>query len=198
MTQKPYVNLGSGKVHLPAAQPAHHALVEAAIYDYPEWVNVDISANVGADQVVNLFEYPWGLPDNSFDAALLSHLVEHIPHGTGALDGFYAFFAELYRVLTPRAVAHVLVPYGRSTGAFQDPTHHRYILPETFTYLTPNPDAPFAMDYGSAWEIVDVRYGLTPLAGAFAGDQVTLQRALETQFNIASDLYVKLRSLKPE
>lgn len=196
--QKPYINLGSGKIHLPAPQPAHHSLVEPAIYDYPEWVNVDVSDNVGADAVVNLFAYPWNLPDNGFDGALLSHLVEHIPHGNGALDGFYSFFAELYRVLTPGAVAHVLVPYGMSTGALQDPTHHRYILPQTFTYLTPNPDAPFAMDYGSAWEIVGIRYQFTYLANVYRNDPQGLERALATQWNIASDLYVQLRSLKPE
>lgn len=180
-TPKPYLNLACGKIVLPAPQPAHHAAVPEGIYSYPYWVNVDKHPQEGVVQA-DLFKYPWSWEDNSFDGALLTHLVEHIPHEVGEinydvlhswegtksrydqlkhLDGFYAFFGELHRVLTKGAVAHIIVPYAFSTGAFQDPTHRRYMTPESFTYLVPDPNAPFEKEMQGAWEIEMMSWNLT-------------------------------------
>ncbi|MGK3946052.1 class I SAM-dependent methyltransferase, partial [Streptomyces caeruleatus] len=87
-----------------------------------------------ADKVFDIFQYPWPLEDNSYDGALCAHILEHIPHeikltGVGSIDysgktlysmrqtellkvqdGWYAFFSELYRVLTPGAFVHCLMP----------------------------------------------------------------------------------------
>lgn len=49
-------------------------------------------------------------------------------------DGWYAFLSELWRVLTPGAVAHIVAPYGKSDGAIVDPTHTRYLTPQTFMH----------------------------------------------------------------
>lgn len=76
----PMINLGCGKVLLPGAQPTHHALVDPAIYTYPDWHNVDRNLTPGVDEAVNVFTYPWPWADNSFDGALAAHIVEHIPH----------------------------------------------------------------------------------------------------------------------
>lgn len=79
-TQKPFLNAGCGRIILPAPKPPHHGLIDDAIYAYPLWLNADRNAGPGVDSVVDLFRYPWPWADNSFDGALLAHIVEHIPH----------------------------------------------------------------------------------------------------------------------
>lgn len=167
MEQKPYLNLGCGTVILPSPKPAHHGLVDSAIYDYPLWLNVDRNAGPGVNKSMNVFEYPWAFEDNSFDGALLSHIAEHIPHEIKldatwkanwqdfytyqrahelqqCQDGWYAFFSELWRVCTPGAIIHVLSPYGWSQGAITDPTHTRLLTEQTFTHsMQYDPDGPF-------------------------------------------------------
>lgn len=185
-SKKPMLNVGCGKVILPGAKPPHHEPFPDELYTYPNWVNVDRVDYPGVERM-DVFKYPWAYPDNHFSGALLSHIVEHIPHvpkvrrpnpggaweleqyravdaraaALERLDGFYAFFAELHRVLEPGATAHVLVPHAWSQGAMQDPTHHRYLVPESFTYLVPNPNAPFELEALGAWEMGEVMYNLT-------------------------------------
>lgn len=57
-------------------------------------------------------------------------------------DLFFAFFDECWRILEktsnpaqPAGVMTVLCPCARSNRAFQDPTHRRFIVAETFLYL---------------------------------------------------------------
>lgn len=227
--QKPYLNAGCGRIVLPTARPAHHALIDDAIYAYPLWVNADRNAAPGVDQVVDLFRYPWPFEDNSFDGALLAHLCEHIPHeirinhvsmlddevggaaSAGVIgaerrarlmdcqDGWYAFFAELYRVLTPGAIAHILSPYAWSEGAVGDPTHTRLLTPGTFVHsMQPDPDAPFAYAVGGLhFEPADApRYNITPGFQHLIGQTELLNQAVNHQVNVVSEFSVKLRAVK--
>ena len=86
----PFANLGCGTVILPCEQPEHHHMLPAELYSYPNWHNIDRIMGFGTDTHVDLFSYPWRvhgaeydqahIPDNFYGGALLSHLVEHIPH----------------------------------------------------------------------------------------------------------------------
>lgn len=224
--QKPMLNLGCGRVILPAEKPAHYGLLPDGLTDYALWLNVDRNAAPGVDKVMDAFAYPWDFEDNSFDGALLSHLVEHIPHEIrtpSALldsgiyerfhamqDGWFAFFSELYRVLTPGAIVHILCPYGWSAGAAGDPTHTRYVTEVTFNHsMEPNPDAPFAYATGGLHfrMAAPPQFGISPLFQHLvpqAGDTehiaqhktVELQRAVMTQMNVVNDLYVRLECVK--
>lgn len=222
MTQKKYLNLGAGRIILPDDRPAHHGLVDPAIYSYPLYWNVDRNMQPGIDQCIDLFTYPWPLESNSYDGALLSHLCEHIPHeiklnievgetsaateklNTGAYDlgkmqdGWYAFWAELYRVLTDGAVVHVLSPYGWSQGAITDPTHTRLLTEQTFTHsMKPDPNSPFAYQTGGIhFELLDTRFNITELFRHLVDDQTELTRALQTRLNVAYEFYVKLQVVK--
>ena len=80
MTDARYLNLGCGNVILPCERPWHMTAVDAEIFEHPNWHNVDRNMADGVDETLDLFTYPWPWPDNHFDGALLSHLVEHIPH----------------------------------------------------------------------------------------------------------------------
>lgn len=227
MTQKPYLNLGCGRVILPAAKPAHYGLIDD-ITDYALWHNVDRNAEPGVDEVLDIFRYPFPWADNSFDGALLAHIAEHIPHeirtplsynGTPVgdyemnlawwsertaelqrmQDGWYAFFAELHRVLTPGSIIHVLSPYAWSQGGVTDPTHTRLITEHTFTHsLQPDPRSPFRYEIGALnLELVEpVRFTPTMLFAHLRDDPEEWIRALQTRINVAYELYGKLRVIK--
>lgn len=93
-------------------------------------------------QKVDLMQFPWPWADNSVEEIHCSHFIEHIPMGDVTYaDGvtvknyFFAFFDEVYRILKKDGVATIIWPYLKSTRAFQDPTHTRFIPAEAFGYL---------------------------------------------------------------
>jgi hypothetical protein len=242
MSQLKYLNLGCGRVILPAPKPAHYTLVDN-ITEYALWHNVDRNQQPGVDEVVDIFRYPFPWADNSFDGALCAHLCEHIPHEIqnskspqpstplvdiprwgsvhlgaepgylGRLaahnsraeelanmqDGWFAFFSELYRVLTPGSIIHVLSPYGWSDGGITDPSHTRLLTPSSFQHsMQPNPDAPFAYATGGLnLEMVEPpRVNITPEFQHLAGNTALFQQALSTQINVVYEFAVKLRVVK--
>jgi SAM-dependent methyltransferase len=69
------------------------------------------------------------------------------------LDGFFAFFAEAYRVLRPGGTIYCEVPYGTSMGAMQDPTHTRFIVASTLSYLLRQESGTFDYQLPFAWEV---------------------------------------------
>ena len=215
--QKSYINIGAGRIILPGPKPVHHALIDDAIYSYPYWTNADRNAVPGIDRVFDAFRYPWPLDDNSFDGALLTHLIEHIPHEircrenptngeaaryqrlVNAQDGWWAFFAELYRVLTPGAVVHILSPYAWSQGAVTDPSHTRYITEHSFTHsMQPDPTSPFEYaTLGINFEMIEsARFGISPMFQHLVDRPELLQDALMTRLNVAFEVAVKLRAVK--
>lgn len=219
MMQSIWLNLGCGKTHLPSAPPPGHELVDPDVYAEPHWINIDRVEGVGADLIFNLFEYPWPLESNLASGALLSHIIEHIPHEIRLTDrrlteeerqrwealeklqdGWYAFFSELWRVLKPGAVAHIVCPHGHSDGALADPTHTRYIMPQTFTHGLQNPDSKtFRYETGCVFELTHpIVYRFTELAASFFDDPHKLQHAMMTQINIVYDMYARLKAVKDQ
>lgn len=248
---KPYLNLGCGLTHFPSAPPAGHELVDAQVYAYPSWVNVDKVEGVGADKVFDLFTYPWPLEDNSFDGAVLAHIAEHIPHEikvyedriappgvvklggqfydeNGARvvvksdserheqlrklqDGWFAFFSELYRVLTPGAKVYIVSPWGWSDGAITDPTHTRYLTVNSFLHaLAPENNGGVSFRYETGchfqmigqpkYRITEFFHHLMPAAGDDADERERKQRELAlmlaTRLNVCYDFHVVLEAVK--
>lgn len=221
--RKPYLNLGCGTTHFPGERPPGHEFIAESVYAYPEWLNVDKVDGVGADVVFDLFAYPWPLESNSFDGAILGHIAEHIPHGfkftdnreflinpvsfdwpergsklAGLQDGWYAFFSELYRVLTPGAIVHVISPYAWSNGAVTDPTHTRLLTEHTFTHgLSPEQyTGTFKYNIDCNFENVGHQLRYSPWAQPFGHDPDLLGVAIMTRVNMVYDFYVKLRAVK--
>jgi hypothetical protein len=230
----PFLNLGCGRIHLPGERPAHHAFVPLDIYAGREWLNIDRSENVGADRTFDLFSYPWPLESDSYGGALLSHLCEHIPHeiklhpnafGWSNLipeinarvkclsqlqDSWFAFFAELYRVLTHDARVHILSPHLRSDGAFIDPTHTRYLTPMSFYHsMRSDPNAPFEYATGGIHFEIEGQ-PLYEVNSAFhhllaqpddpptvrASKEALFQHEMDTRWNVVANFYIQLRAVK--
>lgn len=171
------LNLGCGRAQLPTTQdnPFTQHLVflpESALDPDERWINVDRVKLEGVGEIVDLFAYPWvrssnGNPwnDSSIDELWASHIIEHIPHDAryaplasamhrqqGGLDGWYAWFYEAWRILKPDGLLHIVTPLAFSKSGVSDPSHTRYILPSSFSYLVPNPDAPFDYQIAARFE----------------------------------------------
>jgi hypothetical protein len=124
-------------------------------------------------------------------------------------DGWFAFFAELYRVLTPGAIVHILSPYGWSQGAITDPTHARLLTEHTWTHsMQPDPNATFSYETGGIhFEVVNVTFGLYQNwqhllthphdnAETVSAKQAKFNELLRSQINVVNDMYAKLRVVK--
>lgn len=105
-----------------------------------------------AKHVCDLFKFPWPFKDNSVDEIHCSHFLEHIPareieardlsnddnidrERFIGQDMLFAFMDECYRIMKKDTWMHVVVPSGRSSRAFWDPTHRRFFMQETFLYF---------------------------------------------------------------
>lgn len=99
-----------------------------------------------AKHKVNLLRYPWPWADSSVAEIYCSHFAEHIPMEyvdefgnvsdiANGKDALFRFFEEIHRVLIPDGWATIIVPNARSNRGFQDPTHRRFFVAETFLYF---------------------------------------------------------------
>lgn len=97
---------------------------------------------------IDLLKFPWPWADSSVEELHCSHFAEHIPacyvqpdgsytlvQGADGVDLFFAFFNECWRILKRDAAMLVVTPALQSVRAFQDPTHRRFIAPQTLLYL---------------------------------------------------------------
>jgi predicted SAM-dependent methyltransferase len=82
-------------------------------------VNLDISADVGADVVHDLNCRPWPFDAGSFDEVHAYDVLEHVEDVVQTLE-------EIYRICRPGAVLHVTVPHFSSANAFTDVTHRHW------------------------------------------------------------------------
>jgi hypothetical protein len=192
------------------------------------WHNVDHLPLPGVNEVVDLFSFPWPFDSNSAEEMYAGHIVEHIPHevkmrqdvdmtswwyGTLArLDGFFAFFAEVWRVLKPDGIIEITCPSAQSYMAYQDPTHVRYIVPTTFHYLQGTEKEPGRdrFDYGLPFKFqllsLQVAYTGTSAAMAMVIPQISgtskelmeneLATRAETMWNQTGEIKVTMKVVK--
>lgn len=95
-TQYPILNLGCGTSQ-----------------DDDAW-NVDAIPAVDPDEVVDLDEYPWPWPDETYQSIRASHVLEHLADMPGALE-------ECARLLCPGGYLVAKLPMG--VNAIADPDH---------------------------------------------------------------------------
>ena len=99
-------------------------------YDYRSgWINIDKEqTGQRVDMVRDLEDAELPFENNSVDFILCSHILEHIRN-------YIPLMKEIHRVLKPRGILHIKVPEFPCAAAISDPTHVRYFVPESFTYL---------------------------------------------------------------
>lgn len=158
---------------------------------------VDLRAP-GVKHKLDLLQFPWPWADSTVAEIHCSHFVEHIPADVvkkgrwAGKDLFFAFFDEIYRILVPKGVATIVVPFLRSSRAFQDPTHRRFICHETFGYLSADWRKANKLDHYD----VECDFGVNVIHSMDGGE---LLRAPEAQayrmghyWNVAMDLHATL------
>lgn len=168
----------------------------------PGFEGVDIWE--GAQHVVDLEQFPWPFEDNSVSEVFCSHYVEHIPHYPPVItkDGkkqnpFFAFFDELYRILEPGAWAKIIVPCGRSSRGFWDPTHQRFMMAETFLYLSAEWRKLNRLDhYNARCDFnVNVVPAVDPVINTYHPE--VQQRHFNNYWNAIHDWHAQIQAKKP-
>lgn len=89
------------------------------------YLNIDSDPNSNPDYVLNLETDKLPFDDNSVDAVICHHILEHLG------DGFFHLIQELYRVCKHGTIIDVHVPHPQHDTFLIDPTHKRPIYPHT-------------------------------------------------------------------
>ncbi|MFQ6014602.1 MAG: methyltransferase domain-containing protein [Anaerolineae bacterium] len=95
---------------------------------------MDRVAFEGVQHVHDIEDVPWPFDNESFDVVRASHVLEHMRDLINVMN-------EIQRVLKPGGVLKIIVPLAMDAQgnwhgeAFQDPTHVRFFVPDTFTYF---------------------------------------------------------------
>lgn len=93
------------------------------------YTGIDIVEMPGVDIVHDLEKYPWPIDSDSVTDIWCCHYIEHV-------SDLFAFFNEIYRILTPGGKVEFKAPYWNSRRAWQDPTHKQAISETTFSYVS--------------------------------------------------------------
>lgn len=214
-SEKPFATCHGAKDPTPlvVVEPVLHSDVPAVKLDLAAGQNcregfesVDLPGT-GAKHEVDLLRYPWPFADSSVDELHCSHFIEHIPMthvlddgtptgGTDSRDAFFRFFDECFRVLRPGGIMTVVCPVARSNRAFQDPTHRRFIVAETFFYLSAEWRKAQRLDH---YKVVcdfkgDVGHSYPSEFNAYVPE--VQQRKFLHEWNTLLDWHAKLTSLK--
>jgi len=154
------------------------------------WTNLDWSPADGVDIVFDLEtcrDNPIPLEDDSVDEFLISHVLEHIVNVLPLME-------ELYRIATPDAVCYVRVPDGASDTAWEDQTHVRAYHPGSFQYFEQPCYHIAPYRYSGDWKPETIQ---VVTKREYYPDLDDMPQALTTNRNLASEILVILRAIKP-
>ena len=190
------------------ARPAPTLKLDLASGQVPAdgFEGVDIFS--GAKHVVNLMKYPWPFADESVAELRCSHFIEHIPMiyvnelgdevpmGTpGAKDAWMRFFEECHRILVPDGWLEVIVPNARHNRAFQDPTHRRFHVAESFFYLGATERASMGLGHYNTFVNFAGSVNSTIMQELSVRAPEVQQNAFQKEWNAVLDWVVKLKKL---
>jgi ubiquinone/menaquinone biosynthesis C-methylase UbiE len=85
------------------------------------FVNVDYDESTYPDYICNIEKDNLPFADNSVDAVIANHILEHLG------EGYFHCIKELYRVCKNGAIISIKVPHPRHDTFLADPTHRRTI-----------------------------------------------------------------------
>jgi predicted SAM-dependent methyltransferase len=90
---------------------------------YDGYTTIDYDSSSNPDYALNLEKDPLPFDDNTVEAVIAHHILEHLG------DGYFHCLQELYRVCKHGAVIDIRVPHPRHDSFLADPTHKRPVTP---------------------------------------------------------------------
>jgi SAM-dependent methyltransferase len=111
------------------------------------YIHLDSAEVVKPDILWDLNKFPYPFEDNSIDEILAYSILEH-------LDDVVKVMEELHRIMKPKAILKVGVPYWDGFGFASDPTHKHMFTEYTFEFFSGKADYSF---------ITQVRFNITEL-----------------------------------
>jgi len=175
----------------------------------PDCVNVDRFAEAEPDVVWDLEVLPWPWEDNSVDAILFNHCLEHMGQDSRV---FLSMMQEIYRICKDGAEIQINVPHPRCDDFIGDPTHVRIISPQVLTLFDREKNDEWQRQGGIAcsplahYLHVDFRIANAvsvlrePYATQFRNGELTEQSAMEMARelnNIIGEYRITLVARKP-
>lgn len=165
---------------------------------------------------VDLFKLPLPWADNSVSEIHASHFLEHLPMREVmpfdlradlnlseevsasflGRDFLLAFMDECYRILCNEGVMHIVVPNARSNRAYQDPTHRRFFVMETFYYFNADTRKQMGLShYQASCHFGFEVYPIIPSELSVLSNEAQARRFNEN-WNTVLDWSAKLKALK--
>lgn len=162
------LNIGCGKDHLQG------------------YINIDCVEP--ADLICDVEEIALPYEDNTVEAFVLSHVLEHFQNPLEVLQ-------ELLRVAKNGATMHIRVPYGSSDDAWADPTHKRPYFVDSFMYFGQPHYQNFDYGYTADWKLVKV--GLILQEHITERNPEKLRALLIRERNVVKEMVVEMTAIKP-
>ncbi len=90
-----------------------------------EYTRLDNDPAAKPDILYDLTQFPWPFKSDSVEEIIAEDVLEHLPNIPRTM-------AEVYRILKKGGTIQIDCPYAHSFGAFEDPSHVHYLMPESF------------------------------------------------------------------
>ena len=222
------LNLGCGVYTFPLDRddipnPEHLGQLPDFVFE-PGWTNIDKHFAHGVQEKINLFRFPWirssnGNPynDDSVDLIWAAHILEHVPHQVRPVltlisfgstdemcedyDGFFVFLTECWRILKPDGSLFIRSPYATCYPSLVDPTHTRYLVPGSFSYVSSqhHDGIPYDYDVPCQFEQVGpVNFRTTSNWTSRASDynEMGFMNLIRSDYSVVDEFQIELRAVK--
>ncbi|OGK09914.1 hypothetical protein A2767_01830 [Candidatus Roizmanbacteria bacterium RIFCSPHIGHO2_01_FULL_35_10] len=93
------------------------------------FINTELNKSVKADLYFNLNKFPYPFRNSYATYILMDNVLEH-------LDNVIKVMQEIHRILKPNGMVKIIVPYFKSDGAYQDPTHKHFFTEKSMDYFS--------------------------------------------------------------
>jgi len=95
-------------------------------------IGMDIVDNPNVDIIQDITKTPWKmLRKDSFDMVIANNILEHIEHN----KEFFNVMKEVHRILKPKGIFKIEVPYYKGRFSCCNPEHTRYFQSDYFNYF---------------------------------------------------------------
>lgn len=153
------------------------------------YINIDINKSVKADKYLDLNKFPYPLKDNFADGIVMDNVLEH-------LDDIVLVMREIHRILKPKGIVQIFLPYAKSDGAFQDPTHKHFFTEKSMDYFTQDYEYGYYVNF--KFKIIEKKlYSMNKTRLSKLRYLIPGKRILNyLLFNIYDTVYFKLQAIK--